>query len=201
MLRKRNFVVVNRLIPIILLLSANFLSFIAFAQQSDSTKKPIQILVGAAYLAGGQIYNDTFLYNPGYKFDVSAYYNLSDAVILGAGTGFISLSKKERFIPVYASFKGFIKPKKSGTCLMAKAGYSVGWDVDVNAIQGYEFRGGFMANAGLGHRFLMKKSALMLALVYGHQEAGAKFVNADGNLFKERLDFDWLGIELQFMFR
>lgn len=177
------------------------LSASAFAQDSDSTyKKPIQILVGVGYLAGGQIYNDTFLYNPGFKIDASAYYNVSNSIIVGAGTGYISLSKKERFIPVYASFKGFVKPKKSGTFFLAKAGYSVGWDSDVEAIQGYEFHGGFMVNAGLGHRFLMKKSAVNLALVYNHQEAGAKFMNSDGRLFKERLDFDWLAIEFQFMF-
>jgi hypothetical protein len=173
----------------------------AFAQLSDSTaKKPIQIVVGAGYLAGGQIYNDTFLYNPGFKFDASAYYSLSDAVILGVGTGFVSLSKNERFIPMYATFKGFVKPKQSGTFLLAKAGYSMGWDSEVDIIQGYEFHGGFMSNAGLGHRFILKKTALLLALVYGHQEAGAKFVNTDGKVYKERLDFDWISIELQFMF-
>lgn len=201
MLRKRNFAGVNRLSFISFLLLTFFMSKPAFCQLADSTsKKPIKIVVGAGYLAGGQIYNDTFLYNPGFKFDASAYFNISEAILLGAGTGFVSLTKKERFIPIYASFKGFIKPSKSGTFLLAKAGYSLGWDNDIALIPGYEFQGGFMVNAGLGHRFLMNKTALMLALVYVHQEAGAKFVTPEGKLFKERLDFDWLGIELQFMF-
>jgi len=201
MLRKLKFAGVNRLSLICFLLLTFVMSNVALTQIADSTnQKPIHIVIGVGYLAGGQIYNDTFLYNPGMKLDVSAYYSASEAIFLGVGTGFISLTKKERFIPVYASFKGFIKPSKSGTFLLAKAGYSIGWDSEIATIPGYEFNGGFMVNAGLGHRFLMKKTALMLALVYGHQEAGAKFVTPEGKLFKERLDFDWLGIELHFMF-
>lgn len=183
------------------MLLAFLLSNNTFSQLADSTyKKPVRIVIGAGYLAGGQIYNDTFLYNPGVKIDASVNYNLSEAVMLGIGTGIISLTKKERFVPVYASFTGFIKPSKSGTFLLAKAGYSLGWDSEIELIPGYDFRGGFFVNAGLGHRFVMKKTALMLSLVYGHQEAGASFISPEGKRFKERLDFDWVSIELQFMF-
>jgi hypothetical protein len=167
---------------------------------APAEQHPLKTTIGLGYMAGGQVYNDSFLYNPGFKFDAATHYTVSPAVLLGVGSGLMSFTQQERFIPLYASFVGFTKPGTSGTYFLAKAGYSYGWDTDYAAFPDYEFNGGALINVGLGHRFLIHKNSLLFSLVYGHQFAGASYQTPEGKEFSERLNFDWLALEFMFMF-
>jgi hypothetical protein len=192
----------NCLFQAIVVLVCVAFSFISSAQiNPDSTlSKKMFSTIGVGYMVGGQVYNDTFLYNPGMKVDIAAFYTFSPTVLMGLGTGIIAFSQNERFIPIYTTFIGFTKPNSSGTFFTSKLGYSIGWDLDYTALSDYEFSGGVLINAGLGHRFMLKNSSLLFSLSYGHQFAGAEYYTPDGEEFEEQLNFDWLSIDLTFLF-
>jgi hypothetical protein len=181
-------------------------SGICFAQsteQSDSVankSRNVRFSVGGGYLLGGQIYNESFSYNPGFSADVSAYYGLNETIFVGGGAGIAALVQKEQFVPLYLSFLGFTRAEKSGTYFLLNAGASVGSGDAYEALERFELNGGPFFKAGIGRRFVINNFAFLMGVAFQHQWARGTFESAFGSSYSEPFNYDYLAFELRLFY-
>ncbi len=152
------------------------------------------------YIFGGQVYNDNFMYNPG--FAISHTYNLKINKRVGYGLGFgVLLFEDEKFIPLYADFIGNFKKSKSSPYVNIQLGYSIGWNENYEQLENYRFNGGMMFASGLGKKFAISDRFSMLTSVnYKHQFAQLKYESFEGTTTKERLNYDFFIISVGIIF-
>lgn len=181
-------------------------SGICFAQplvNSDSAShktRDIRFSLGGGYLLGGQFYNESFSYNPGFSADISAYYGLNETIFLGGGAGIAALVQREQFIPLYLSFLGFTRAQKSGTYFLLNAGASLGSGDAYEAIERFELNGGPFFKAGIGRRFMINDFAFLMGVAFQHQWARGTFESAFGRSYSEPFNYDYLAFELRFFY-
>lgn len=172
-----------------------------FGQEMKGSEKPkFRIAASGAYLIGGQVYDESFSYNPGFSGELALYYSVSPSVHIGAGTAFSGTMQGERFLPLFASFIGFTKPEASGTYFLVNAGHSFAWGRDFSVNAQYDLKGSWNFKAGFGKRFNLGEKSLMLGLALQHQWARGVFNSDFGGRFEEPLNYDWLAIELRFFY-
>jgi len=169
--------------------------------EPESVSTPsLRLSVGGGYLIGGQFFSESFTYNSGFFAELAVYKPLSSTVNVGVGVGGSFLMRSEQFFPIFISFLGFTKPNQSSNYLLANAGYAPGSSRDYAELAEYRFYGGPMFKAGFGRRFLIGERSLMMGIALNHQWAGGEYRNSTGDRFTERLNFDWLAIELRFFY-
>ncbi len=172
-----------------------------FGQREEVSEKPkLRVAASGSYLLGGQIYDESFSYNPGFSGELALYYSVSPAVHIGAGTAYLGTMQGERFLPLFASFIGFTKPESSGTYFLVNAGHSFAWGRDFEVNAQYDLKGSWNFKAGFGKRFNLGENSLLLGLALHHQWARGAFNSDFGGQFEEPLNYDWLAIELRFFY-
>ena len=148
--------------------------------------------IDASYVFGAQLYNDNFLYNPGYSFQLTHGFKVHDDVNLGLGTGYLSL-ENERFIPFHFEVLGYKKKKKNAPFVKFQLGYSIGWNQATTSMDGYKMRGGVYFNAGLGRRIeLNDKFSVLFHWSYVHQSASMEYEVFGGYEYEEELNYDMI---------
>ncbi len=170
------------------------------AQESDSVTKKKDIehyqTLDASYIVGAQLFNDNFIYNPGYSVSTSFGVFIDDKVVVGLGTGFRSF-ETENFVPVYAEVIGFKKDKSSTPLIKMQLGYSIGWDDRATKIEGYNFKGGLIIGAGMGRKIkINKKVSILFQWTYQHQFAKMEFDIYNSTDYSEVLNYDMIAISL-----
>ena len=171
------------------------------AQVEDRVDSPsFRIAASGAYLLGGQIYDESFSYNPAFSGELALYYTLSPSVHVGAGTAYVGTIQGERFLPFFLSFIGFTKPETSGTYFLLNAGHSFAWGRDFSVNAQYDLKGSWNFKAGFGKRFNLGDKSLLFGLALQHQWARGVFNRDFGGQFEEPLNFDWLAVELRFFY-
>ncbi|TVR40577.1 MAG: hypothetical protein EA392_03575 [Cryomorphaceae bacterium] len=170
------------------------------ADTSHTANPEVRVAISGGYLLGGQFFNESFSYNPGFSLEVAAYKKLSETVNLGGGVGVNALMQGETFIPLFVSFMGFTRPQKAATYFLMNAGYSISGGSGFDVLEEYDLRGGPMFQVGLGRRFLLGKHDLLFGLSFRHQWARGRFESAFGQRFEEPLNYDFLVFELRFLF-
>lgn len=156
--------------------------------------------VAGGYLIGGQLFSESFTYNAAFSGELGLYYPLNSTVNVGVGVGGTFLMRSEQFFPLFASFIGFTKPNRSSNYLLLNAGYAPGSARDYAQLPGYGLSGGPLFKAGFGRRFLVGEHSLMMGVALNHQWAKGQFTNSTGGEFSERLNYDWLAVELRFFY-
>lgn len=170
-------------------------------QQSEAQATPLlRISVGGGYLVGGQFFSEAFTYNPAFSGELALYHPLSSTVNVGLGTGASMLMRQERFIPVFLSFVGFMKPDQASNYLLINVGTSAAWRSTSAEFSDYKFKGGMMFKAGFGRRFLVGNHSILAGVALHHQWAKGTFANGFGLEYNENLNFDWLAFELRFFY-
>lgn len=171
------------------------------ANQSENDTLPVlRVAAHGGYLLGGQVFSESFTYNPAFNVGVTLYKPLNETVNLGVGIAGNFTLHGERLMPIYASFLGFSKPKSAGTYFLVNAGYAPAWRVSNSVLDQYEIEGGAMFKTGIGRRFLVGSLSIMVGVALQHQWASAEFNNDFGLEYKEKINFDWLALELRFFY-
>jgi hypothetical protein len=150
----------------------------------------------ASYIVGAQVYNNNFIYNPGYGFQVSYGINFNESVGIGLGTGYSSL-QDEHFVPFFIEALGSRKKKTGSSVIMMQLGYALGWYSGDVPSQGYDFGGGMFIDAGLGRKITISKEyALYFHWSYRHQFAKMEYEVFGGQAYSEGINYDMIVISL-----
>jgi hypothetical protein len=167
--------------------------------EADSTRD-IYIRLDVAYIIGGQVYNDNFLYNPGFSlFGVSGIH-VNERVSVGLGTGYQQL-RNERFIPVFIDLTGSVSKKANTRQIWMQGGYSFAWSDSLRNLTGYRLNGGIYISAGLGFRFRLNETlSIVPGFSYRHQFAEFEYDVFNQREYKEQANFDMLVIGISFLF-
>ena len=149
----------------------------------------------ASYVFGGQIYNNNFIYNPGFSFSASMGLKLNESVAVGAGAGYYKL-ENENFIPLFVEATGCRKNKENSPMITMQVGYAPAWSAG-HLQQNYKFRGGIYIDAGMGRRYNVNKNlALYFHWSYRHQFARMEYQIFGDQQYSEALNYDMLVISL-----
>lgn len=149
-----------------------------------------------SYIFGGQVYNNSMIYNPGFSFQGAYGRMINESVGLGIGTGYMHF-EHENFIPLFVEVMGYKKNKPSTPLIKMQVGYSFAWYAGNMEIQGYDFKGGVYFDAGLGRKISINTNySVLFHLSYRHQFAHMKYEIFGGQDYKEAMNYDMLVITL-----
>jgi hypothetical protein len=158
------------------------------------------IRLDIAYIFGGQIYNDNFLYNPGFNFYGAYGVYVSERLGVGLGTG-LQQFRNEKFIPVFADLTGLIEKKNNTRLISIQCGYSFAWSESLKNFIGSRLNGGMYINAGFGRRFHISDAfSVIMGISYRHQFAVIEYELFNLNHYRERINYDMLVIGTGFIF-
>lgn len=148
-----------------------------------------------SYIIGGQLYNDNFLYSPGYSFSVVNGILLNKNVSLGLGVGG-QFFKEEKFLPIYfdlTAYKNSKKHKKHSSFINTQLGYAIGWNTALSNMETYDFNGGVFISAGLGRKTkISDELSVMFQASYRHQFAELSYKVSGVKNYEETLNYDML---------
>jgi len=170
----------------------------AFAQvETEKSKTSLKKYhkLNTSYIVGGQLYNDNFLYNPGYGFSISNGVLINKNVSLGLGLGG-QFFEDEKFLPIYldlTAYKKSKKNKKHSSFINTQLGYSIAWNTALSSMETYDFDGGVFINAGVGRKTKINKElSLMFQASYRHQFAELSYKVSGVKDYSETLNYDML---------
>lgn len=169
------------------------------AQKEESN--PIKLIsrIEAGYVFGGQIYDASFAYKPGYSFSITESIKVNDFVNLGIGMGHFAL-KSDKFLPIYLEVMGSRKTESNTPFLKFQAGYSSAWNNNENNYADYDYYGGAYINVGTGRKFKINNANLLFQLSYCHQFAKIEYKVFGGQEYESHINYDMLIFSLGFEF-
>lgn len=149
-------------------------------------------------IIGGQVYNDNFIYNPGFSVNYSLGTHIHKDVAVGLGTGYVGLSN-EIFVPAYIELLANKKNKANTPFIRFQAGYAAGASTADN--ENFELNGGAYFSAGMGRKIQLNNNcALLLHWSYYHQFAELEYEVFGGNEYDEVVNYDMLQISVGIIF-
>jgi hypothetical protein len=143
----------------------------AMSQESEDPDKTLDhfIRLDLAYIIGGQIYNDNFLYNPGFNLYGTYGLDIHERMSVGLGTG-LQQFRNEKFIPVFIDITGRISKKNNTRLISLQGGYSFAWSESLKNLTDSKLNGGIYISAGFGRKFYLNKAFSIIAgISYRHQ--------------------------------
>ncbi len=150
----------------------------------------------AAYIFGGQIYNNTMIYNPGFSFQGAYGRMLNESVGVGLGTGYMHF-EHENFMPLFIEVLGYKKNKASTPLIRMQIGYSFAWYSGNMELEGYDFHGGVYFDAGVGRKIgINAEYSILFHCSYRHQFAHMKYEVFGGQDYNEAMNYDMLVISV-----
>ena len=151
-----------------------------------------------AFIFGGQIQNDNFLYNPGFTFQASCGIMVNEYFGLGAGAGH-QVFRNEKFIPLFVEAIGYKKPGENASFIKMQAGFSPGWYTGNTHTEGYDYRGGLFFDAGFGRKLPVgTRSSVVFHCSYRHQCAKISFTSSGSHEYDQRINYDMIVLLLSF---
>ena len=153
-----------------------------------------------AYIFGAQVYNDNFLYNPGFNLYGAYGIFINEKFSAGLGTG-LQYFRNEKFIPVFIDLTGHISKKKNTRTLSLQCGYSFAWSNALRNFTKSRLNGGVYLNAGFGRKLYISEGfAIIFHIAYRHQFAEIEYEIFDQRTYRERINYDMLVIGSSFKF-
>ena len=174
----------------------------AMAQESENPDTTLDhfIRLDLAYIIGGQIYNDNFLYNPGFNFYGTYGIHINERMSAGLGTG-LQQFRNEKYIPVFIDITGNILKKNNTRLISLQCGYSFAWSESLKNLTNSRLNGGIYISAGFGRKFYMNEAFSIIASVsYRHQFAEIEYEVFNLRNYRERINYDLLAIGISFIF-
>jgi hypothetical protein len=167
------------------------------AQNSEETDSMRHFQrIDVSYIFGGQVYNNNFIYNPGYSFSLAYGLKLNQSVGLYGGAGFSAL-ENERFLPVFIGISGCKKNRLNTPLIDMQIGYAFGWDKGDMQIDNYAFHSGIFIDAGFGRKIPVNGNySLLFHWSYRHQFARMSYKVFGGQDYSEALNYDMFVISL-----
>ena len=182
---------------LLVLIVLNFVALIdSKAEDPDRHRKhdTYQQLNGS-YIIGAQIFNDNFIYNPGFSADLSSGFFINKSLGAGIGIGYKAF-ETESFMPIYGEIIGY-KDKENTSFINMKLGYSIGWDNPATKVDGYTFKGGVFISAGVGRKIKIGNNySALLHWSYQHQFASMEYNIYSTQEYKEVLNYDMIVVSI-----
>lgn len=152
--------------------------------------------LNAGFIAGGQIYNQRFVYNYGKTLQLSLNHQASEKVSFGAGLG-VEKFKDETFIPVAFIFNGKLKKKNSTPFINTQFGYAFGYNQKSSNYINYNYKGGLFFSPGIGYEIAVNdKYSVRLKLNYKHQFAHISYTPYEEKVYKEQVSIHTVAFTL-----
>ncbi len=114
-------------------------------------ESPFTSRLNVSYQFGGQLYNDHFVYNPGFSTQFTQSYKLTKSLEAGIGTGYFHLLD-ESFIPFYLEVLGYKKNSRNSPLIRFQLGGTAAWYRSNNYSSDYSTSGRLFFSAGMGRR-------------------------------------------------
>jgi len=187
------------IIPVVLLMvSMSGAMAHGFAKQDSIDRDYTRLDI--AYIFGVQVYNDNFLYNPGFNLYGAYGRSIGEKFSAGLGTGLQHFSD-EKFIPVFVDLTGRVSKKRNTRTIFMQCGYAFAWSDALLNFPNGRLHGGIYLNAGIGRQFYICKGfSIILHISYRHQFAEIEYEIFDQHNYREQINYDMLVFGLSFMF-
>ena len=141
----------------------------------DKTEGHFTSKFEGGYIVGLQVYNDNFLYTPGYSLHFSHDYRINETVHAGLGAGYVSMDKVD-FIPVYGEIVGYGSKKNNAPFINFQLGYAFAQGKETRTSMYYSTKGGTYFNAGFGRKWRLSDGySLSSRCSYTHQFASLEY--------------------------
>lgn len=182
---------------LVLMLLLVFVFGVGKAQKNEPRTVTVDYTsIHAFYVAGGQFYNNTLLFSPGFGAKASLGKKVHDDIDVGIGSGFIALNK-ERFFPAFAEIVSYKNNKSNVPYLKFQVGYGFAQYSDNSLYEDYRLDGGICFNATLGRRIRVSDGFLVLFdFSYGHQTATLSYTALGEKPYKDKLDYEMFMLSL-----
>lgn len=175
-----------------------FLSLHAVHGQAEGSSHLYKTIT-VSYVVGAQLYNDNFLYNPGFMIQAAAGKQINKDLSAGVGFGYMPL-EGEQFAPVFAEITGYRKKKQRTSFIRYQMGYAVGWSHAHSQSELYDLNGGPFLNFGTGRQIAVNdKYSMFFQLSFCHQFAELSYTLFGNQEFTDRLNYDMLHLSLGFI--
>lgn len=162
------------------------------AQTSNTMKREHVQRFNISYVFGGQVYNDTFIYNPGMSFEGSYGVKVSEDVSIAIGTGYMGLLN-ENFIPVFIETIGYHHRKNRQRFIKFQGGYSFAWSNESYTRENYDINDGMFFDFGIGRIWEINENLnLAIQTSYRHQFASMNYTMYGNQEFNDVINFDML---------
>lgn len=142
---------INRLKYIILFLFALQCTSWNNAWSQAGKESPFTSRLNASYQFGGQLYNDHFIYNPGFSIQYTQSYKLTKSLEAGIGTGYYHLVD-ESFVPFYLEVVGYKKHRNNSPLIRFQLGGTTAWYRGNDYPSDYSLSGRVFFSAGMGRK-------------------------------------------------
>lgn len=154
----------------------------------------------ASYIFGAQVYNNTFVYDPGFSAMASLGKSINEDLKLGIGCGIINLTNED-FVPVFSELIAYKKDKKNTPFIIFQTGYSFVTNSQTDNLINYNLIGGIYINAGIGRKIAINDgSSLMLNWTFCHQFASMQYKLFENHNYKEPIHYNMLMISISYLF-
>lgn len=169
----------------------------SFAGENDLYESPVYYQrVDLSYITGAQVYNDNFVYDPGFSFQLTQGFLLKPDVGFGIGMGYMQL-QNENFIPLYIEAIGFKKKKRNTPMIKFQLGYSYGWNNQSSSYASYDFFGGPFILAGLGRKIDLNSGySIIFNWSYSHQFGRLEYEIYGGQEYTENMNYDMINLTI-----
>lgn len=149
---------------------------------------------------GGFISNGRFYQRTGKDIHLSFNKGLNSKVFYGLSVGgeFYAF---ETFLPVQARITGFLSKKDKAPFFLTMFGYSHAWNRKYQALEKYDFHGGFSFSQGFGYKLKAGKDrAFLFSVSYKHQFASTSYKSFDSEKFRDFNNFNLVVFHAGFLF-
>jgi len=182
---------------ILLILIALVATNSSMGQETEKKKFTVDYTtVNAFYVAGGQFYNNTLLFSPGYGAKISAGKKIHKDIDVGMGAGFIALNK-EHFYPAFIEIQSYKSKKDNTPYVKFQVGYAVAQYTDNTLANDYDLQGGVSFCATLGRRVRLNDTfTVLFDISYGHQTAKLNYRAHNEIAYEDKLDYEMFMLAL-----
>lgn len=168
----------------------------AVSQAEDKSEIELAYHLAAGYSFGGQIVDESLLFESGISFEFITNYKASSRICYGLGLGYERYDT-ETFLPLFLSFTGMTKKKDEGPYLSFQMGYSFAWDKDFNSYENYNYRGGLLFSTGIGRMFEIKdKYKILINISLKHQFVRIDYQSFDSGDYTENINYDMISLKI-----
>ncbi|MFC2080743.1 hypothetical protein ACFLR8_00865 [Bacteroidota bacterium] len=168
----------------------------AVSQVEDESQIELAYHLAAGYSFGGQIVDESMLFESGISFELITNLRVSPRIYYGLGLGYESFDT-ETFLPLFLSFTGMTKKKDEGPYLSFQTGYSFAWDKNFSSYENYNYRGGLLFSAGIGRMFEIKdKYKILINISLKHQFVRIDYQSFDSSDFTENINYDMISFKI-----
>lgn len=184
---------------IVLLVILNYSTITAQDETEKEKVRSAYQKLDASYMFGGQVFNDNFIYNPGFQIQATYGMFVNKDVAFGVGAGYKE-HEEEYFVPIFIEAIGYKKNRSNTPFVKMQFGYSLAWDESQSKTEGYDYKGGIFIDFGMGRKIkLSNKYSVLFHWSYQHQFARMEYDIFNNDSYTQLLNYDMIVLSFGFI--